>query len=62
MYTDLKRAFNAADYRIMFNHIRQLVKPSMIVDTCEHLYGVSTTNCNTHYGPIPFIDINQGTL
>jgi hypothetical protein len=36
--------------------------PSTFVDTCEHLYGVSSTDCITPYGPTPSIDINRGTL
>jgi hypothetical protein len=35
MYTDFKGAFNAADHRIMYNHMRQLGLPSTFVDTCE---------------------------
>jgi hypothetical protein len=49
MYTDFKGAFNAADHRIMFKHTRQLGMPSTFVDTCEHLYGVSSTS----YPPPP---------
>jgi hypothetical protein len=44
MYADFKGAFNAADHRIMFKHMRQLGMPSTIVDTCEHLYGVLSTD------------------
>jgi hypothetical protein len=36
--------------------------PSTFVDTCEHLYGVSSTDYITPYGPTPSIDINRGTL
>jgi hypothetical protein len=44
MYADFKGAFNAVDHRIMFKHMRQLGMPPTFVDTCEQLYGVSTTN------------------
>jgi hypothetical protein len=62
MYADFKRAFNAADHRIMFKHMRQLGMPSNFVDTCEQLYGVSTTDCITPYGSTPSIVIIRGTL
>jgi hypothetical protein len=61
MYADFKGAFNAADHRSMFKHMRQLGMPSTFVDTCEHLYGVSTTDYITPHGPTPSIDINRGT-
>jgi hypothetical protein len=32
------------------------------VDTCEQLYGISTTDYITPYAPTPSIDINRGTL
>jgi hypothetical protein len=62
MYADFKGAFNATDHRIKFKHMRQLGMPSIFVDTCEHLYGVSTTDYITPYGPTPSIDINRGTM
>jgi hypothetical protein len=62
MYADFKGAFNAADHRIMLKHMRQLGMPPTFVDTCEHLYGVSTTDYITPHGPTPSIDINRGTL
>jgi hypothetical protein len=62
MYADFKGAFNAADHRIMLKHIRLLGVPNSSVDTCEHIYGVSTTDYDTPYGPTPSIDINRGTL
>jgi hypothetical protein len=62
MYADFKGAFNDADQRTMFKHMRQLGMPSTFVDTCEQLYGVSTTDYITPYGSIPSIDINRGTL
>jgi hypothetical protein len=62
MYADVKGAFNAADHRIMFKHMRQLGMPPTFVDTCEQLYGVSTTAYITPYGPTPSININRGTL
>jgi hypothetical protein len=62
MYADFKGAFNAADHRIMFKHMRQLGMPSTFVDTCEQLYGVSTEDYITPYGSTPSIDINRGTL
>jgi hypothetical protein len=62
MYADFKGAFNAADHRIMSKHMRQLGMPPTFVDTCEHLYGVSTTDNITPHGPTPSIDINRGTL
>jgi hypothetical protein len=40
MYADFKIAFNAADHRIMFKHMRQLGMPPTFVDTCDKLYGV----------------------
>jgi hypothetical protein len=43
MNADFKGAFNAADHRVMFKHICQLGMPPTFVDTCEQLYGVSTT-------------------
>jgi hypothetical protein len=46
----------------MFKHMRQLGMPPSFVDTCEQLYGVSTTDYNTPYGLTPSIDINRGTL
>jgi hypothetical protein len=36
MYADFKGAFNAADPRIVFKHMRQLGMPPTFVDTCEH--------------------------
>jgi hypothetical protein len=62
MYADFKGAFNAADHRIMFKHTRHLGMPSTFVDTCEHLYGVSSTDHITPHGPTPSIDVNRGTL
>jgi hypothetical protein len=62
MYADLKGAFNADDYNIMFKHMRQLGMPPTFIDTSEHLYGVSATEYITPYGPTPSIDINRGTL
>jgi hypothetical protein len=62
MGADFKGAFNAADHRIMFKHMRQLEMPSTFVDICEQFYGVSTTDCITPYGSTPSIDINRGTL
>jgi hypothetical protein len=62
MYADLEGVFNAADHRIMFKHMRQLGMPPTFVDTCEQLYGVSTTTYITPYGPTPSIDVNRGTL
>jgi hypothetical protein len=62
MYADFKGAFNSADHRIMFKNMRQLGMPSTFVDTCEQLYGVSTTGCITPYGPTHYIDIKHGTL
>jgi hypothetical protein len=62
IYADFKGTFNAADHRIMFKHMRQLGLPPTFVDTCEHLYGVSSTDYITPYGPTPSIDINRGTL
>jgi hypothetical protein len=62
MCADFKGAFNAADHRIMYKHIRQLGMPPTFVDTCEQLHGVYTSNYNTPYGPSPHIDINRGTL
>jgi hypothetical protein len=60
MYADFKGAFNAADHRIMFKHMRQLGMPPSVVDTCAHLYNASSTEYITPYGPS--IDINRGTL
>jgi hypothetical protein len=62
MHADFKGAFNAADLLIMFKHMRQLGMPSTFVDTCEQLYGVSTTDHITFYGSTLSIDINRGTL
>jgi hypothetical protein len=62
MYADFKGAFNAADYRIMFEHMRQLGMPPTFVDTCEQLCGVSSTDYFTPYGSTPSIDINRGTM
>jgi hypothetical protein len=62
MYADFKGAFNVADHRIMLKLMRQLGMPSTFVDTCEQLYGVSTTDYITPYGLIPSKDINRGTL
>jgi hypothetical protein len=62
MYADFKGAFNAADNRIMFKHMRQLGMPSTFVHICEQLYGVSTTYYTTPYGSNPRIDINRGTF
>jgi hypothetical protein len=53
MYADFNGAFNAADHRITFKHMRQLGMPPTFVDTCEHLYGVSTTDYITPHGPTP---------
>jgi hypothetical protein len=61
MYADFKGAFNAADNRIMFKHMRQLGMPPTFVNTCEQLYGVSTTDYITPYGSTPSIDNNRGT-
>jgi hypothetical protein len=57
MCADFKGAFNAADYRVMFKHMRQLGMPFTFVDAWDQLYGVSTTDYIT-----PSIDINSGTL
>jgi hypothetical protein len=46
----------------MFKNMRQLGIPPTFVDTCEQLYGVSTTDYITPYGSTPSIDINRGTL
>jgi hypothetical protein len=62
MYADFKGSFNAVLHRIMFKHMRQLGMPPTFVDTCEHLYGVSSIEYITPYGPTPSIDINRGTL
>jgi hypothetical protein len=62
MHADFKGAFNAADHHIMFKHMRQLGMPPTFVDTCEHLYGVSSIEYITPYGPTPCKDINRGTL
>jgi hypothetical protein len=62
MYADFKGAFNAADHRIMFKHMRQLGMPPTFVDTCEQLYSVSSSDHITPYGFTPSIDINRGTL
>jgi hypothetical protein len=62
MYADFKSAFNAADHRIMFKHMRQLGMPPTFVKTCEQLYWVSTTDYITPYDSTPSIDINRGTL
>jgi hypothetical protein len=53
MYADFKGAFNAADHRIMFKHMRQLGMPPTFVDACKQLYGVSTTDFITPYGFTP---------
>jgi hypothetical protein len=53
MYADFKGAFIAANHRIMFKHMRQLGMPSTFVDTCDHLYGVSSTDYITHMAPPP---------
>jgi hypothetical protein len=62
MYADFKGALNAPDHRILFKHMRQRNMKPTFVDTCEQLYGVSTTDYITRYGPTPSIDINRGTL
>jgi hypothetical protein len=62
MYADFKGAFNEADHRIMFKHMRQFGMPPTFVDTCEHLYCVSSTEYITPYGLTPSININRGTL
>jgi hypothetical protein len=63
MYADFKGAFNVADHRIMFKHMRQLGLPPTFVETCEQIYGsVSNTDYITPYGSTPSIDINRGTL
>jgi hypothetical protein len=62
MYADFKGAFNAADHRIMFKHMRQLGMPSTFVNTCEQLCGVSSNDYITPYGSTPSIDINRGTM
>jgi hypothetical protein len=62
MYADFKGAFNAADHRIKFSHLRQLCMPPIFVDTCEQLYGDPTTDYITPCGSTPSIDINRGTL
>jgi hypothetical protein len=62
MYADFKGAFNAADHRIVFKHMRQLGILPTFVDTCEQLYGVSSIDYIIPYGSTPSIDINRGTL
>jgi hypothetical protein len=62
MYADFNGAFNAADQRAMFKHMRPIGMPPTFVDTCEQLYGVSTTEYITPYGSTPSIDINRGTI
>jgi hypothetical protein len=45
MYADFKGAFIGADHKRMFKHMRELDMPPLyFVDTCERLYGVSTTD------------------
>jgi hypothetical protein len=46
----------------MFKHMRQLGMPPTFVDTCENLYGVTSTEYITPYGPTPSIDINCSTF
>jgi hypothetical protein len=58
----LKGAFKAAEYRIMFKQMRKPDMPPSVVDTCEQLNGVSTTNYLTPYGPTPSIDIDRNIL
>jgi hypothetical protein len=41
MYADFKGAFNAADHRIMFKHIRQLGMPPPPLSTSANNYAVS---------------------
>jgi hypothetical protein len=55
MYVNFVGAFNVDDHRIMLKHMRQLGMPSTLIDTCERLYGVSTTNYTTPYAPIPYL-------
>jgi hypothetical protein len=62
MYADFKDAVNAADHRTMFKHMRKLGMPFSVVDVCDQLYGMSTTDYITPYGSTPSIDINRGTL
>jgi hypothetical protein len=62
MYANFEDAFNAADHRNMFKHMRQLGMLPTFVDTCEQHYGVSTTAFTTTYGSTPSIDISRGTL
>jgi hypothetical protein len=62
MYADFNDAFTTADHRIIFKHMRQLSMPTTFVDTCEQLYGVSTTNYKIPFGPTLSIDTNRGTL
>jgi hypothetical protein len=62
MYADFKGSFNAAGHSMMFKHMRQLCMPPAFVDTWEELYGVSTTDYLTLYGPTPSIDIASGAL
>jgi hypothetical protein len=61
MYVDFKGAFNGAEHRIMFKHMRELGMTISFVDACEQLYGVSTTNYITPHGITPHININIGT-
>jgi hypothetical protein len=46
----------------MLKHMRHLGMPPTFVDTCEQLYGVSSTDYITTYGSTPSIDTNRGTL
>jgi Tfp pilus assembly protein PilZ len=50
IYADFKGLFNGADHRIVFKQMRELSMPISLVDTCEKLYGVSTTIYITPYG------------
>jgi hypothetical protein len=62
MYAEFKGAFNVADHRIMFKHMRQFGMPPIFVDTRKQLYGLSTTDYITPYGSTASIHKNRCTL
>jgi hypothetical protein len=45
----------------MFKRMHQLGMPSTSINTSEQLYGVTTTNNSTPYGPTPSIEFDRGT-
>jgi hypothetical protein len=61
-YSDFKGAFGDTDYRILFKTMKELGFPEYDINTCEQLYGVSSTYYMTPHDNASTIPIHTGTL